>query len=163
MKLDDGQGTTFDLDIMGYQFDNPTHGVNYPSFSYSDCNWLMVKGTICLPPPHKSWKFLRPCLNVHELKNLAEWFRLISTSPIPRTIEFVEPNLHLSFISLLPIPEIQLKLSYESSSPWKQRTFPGFDELTFPAPCNDLAQISRELYDLASKFPPRNQGGPACE
>jgi hypothetical protein len=156
MKLDDGQGTSLDLDIVSYQFTIPDQGVNSPSLTFSDCNWLMVKGMIVMPHL-KSWEFMDPCLNTAELENLADWFGKVADSPIPRVIFFMEPNLRLSF-SLLPRPVIKVTLSHESASPWNRRTFPGFDELSFPTACNDLAQISRELYDLASRFPPRNQG-----
>jgi len=156
MKLDDGQGTSLDLDIVSYQFTIPDQGVNSPSLTFSDCNWLMVKGMIVMPHL-KSWEFMDPCLNTAELENLADWFGKISISPIPRVISFMEPNMKLSF-SPLPSPVIKVTLSHESASPWNKRTFPGLDELSFPAACNDLAQISRELYDLASRFPPRNQG-----
>jgi len=156
MKLDDGQGTSLDLDIVSYQFTIPDQGVNSPSLTFSDCNWLMVKGMIVMPHL-KSWEFMDPCLNTAELENLADWFGKISISPIPRVISFMEPNMKLSF-SPLPSPVIKVTLSHESASPWNKRTFPGFDELSFPTACNDLAQISRELYDLASRFPPRNQG-----
>ena len=155
MKLDDGQGTSLDLDIVSYQFTIPDQGVNSPSLTFSDCNWLMVKGMIVMPHL-KSWEFMDPCLNTAELENLADWFGKISISPIPRVISFMEPNMKLSF-SPLPSPVIKVTLSHESASPWNKRTFPGFDELSFPTACNDLAQISRELYDLASRFPPRNQ------
>jgi hypothetical protein len=157
MRLDDGQGTIFELDIAGYQFESPKQGVNSPSLAFSDCNWLMVRGKIMMPPPGKSWEFLDPCLSTAELESLADWFSKISSSPIPRIISFMEPNLRLSF-SPLPSPVIKVTLSHESASPWNKHTFPGFDELSFPTACNDLAQISRELYDLASRFPPRNQG-----
>ena len=156
MKLVDGQITSFSLEIVGYQFDISDQGVNSPSLTYSDCNWLMVKGMIVLPNL-KSWEFMDPCLNTAELENLADWFSKISGSPIPRVISFMEPNLKLSF-SPLPSPTIKVTLSHESASPWNKRTFPGFDELTFPTACNDLAQIASELYDLAAEFPPRNQG-----
>jgi hypothetical protein len=157
VRLIDGQGTCLDLDIMGYQFAVPDQGVNLPSLTYSDCNWLMVRGSVVLPAPGKSWEFMDPCLNTVELENLADWFNKISRGPIPRTISFMEPNLRLSFSSL-PSPAIKITLSHESSSPWNKRTFPGFDELSFPAGCNDLAQIASELHDLAAKFPPRNGG-----
>ena len=156
MKLDDGQGTSLDLDIVSYQFTIPDQGVNSPSLTFSDCNWLMVKGMIVMPHL-KSWEFMDPCLNTAELENLADWFGKISISPIPRVISFMEPNMKLSF-SPLPSPVIKVTLSHESASPWNKRTFPGFDELSFPTACNDLARIARELYDLASRFPPRNQG-----
>lgn len=156
MKLVDGQITSFSLEIMGYQFDISDQGVNSPSLTYSDCNWLMVKGMIVLPNL-KSWEFMDPCLNTAELENLADWFSKISGSPIPRVISFMEPNLKLSF-SPLPSPTIKVTLSHESASPWNKRTFPGFDELSFPTACNDLARIARELHDLAAEFPPRNQG-----
>ena len=156
MKLVDGQITSFDLDIVGYQFTGEDQGVNFPSLTFNDCNWLMVKGMIMLPNL-KSWEFMDPCLNTAELENLADWFSKISSSPIPRVISFMEPNLKLSF-SPLPSPTIKVTLSHESASPWNKRTFPGFDELTFPTACNDLARIARELHDLAAEFPPRNQG-----
>jgi hypothetical protein len=157
MKLDDGQGTIFELDIAGYQFAIPNQGVNSPSLTYSDCNWLMARGKIVMPLPGKSWEFMDPCMNAAELENLADWFGKISGCPIPRMISFMEPNMKLSFTPL-PSPAIKVTLSHECASPWNKRTFPGFDELSFPAACNDLAQISRELYDLTSQFPPRNQG-----
>ena len=157
MRMIDRQGTYLDLEILGYQFADTDQGVNSPSLTFSDCNWLMMRGMMTLPAPGKSWEFMDPCLNTAELENLADWFGKISNSPIPRVIFFMEPNLPLSF-SPLPSPVIKVTLSHESASPWNKRTFPGFDELTFPAACNDLAQISRELYDLAAKFPPRNQG-----
>ena len=160
MRLEDGQGTAFDLEIVGYQFTPTDQGVNSPSLTYSDCNWLMVRGMTALPEPGKPWEFMDPCLNTAELENLADWFSKISSSPIPRVISFMEPNLRLSF-SPLPSPVIKVTLSHESASPWNRRTFPGFDELIFPVHCNNLVQIARELYDLASRFPPRNQGGPA--
>ena len=160
MRLVDGQGTYLDLDIVGYQFTDPDQGANSPSLTFSDCNWLMVRGWITLPAPGHTWEFWDPCLNTTELMNLADWFSKISASPIPRVISFMEPNLRLSF-SPLPSPTIKVTLSHECASPWNRRTFPGFDELSFPTPCNDLAQIANELYDLASKFPPRNQGEPA--
>ena len=157
MRMIDGQGTYLDLEILGYQFADTDQGVNSPSLTFSDCNWLMMRGMMTLPAPGKSWEFMDPCLNTAELENLADWFGKISNSPIPRVIFFMEPNLRLSF-SPLPSPVIKVTLSHESASPWNKRTFPGFDELSFPAACNNLAQISRELYDLASRFPPRNQG-----
>jgi hypothetical protein len=155
MRLNDGQGTTLDLDIAGYQFVSPDQGSNFPSLTNSDCNWLMVRGHIILPTPGKSWEFMDPCLNTAELENLADWFVKISNSPIPRVISFMEPNIKLSFYPL-PSPTIRVALSHESASPWNKRTFPGFDELSFPASCNDLAQISRELYNRAFWFPSRN-------
>jgi hypothetical protein len=162
MRLVDEQGTSFDLEIAGYQFTSIDQGINSPSLTYSDCNWLMVRGMIVLPAPGKYWEFMNPCLNTAELKDLADWFAKISKCPIPRTIFFMEPNLRLSF-SPLPSPIIKVTLSHECSSPWNMRTFPGFEELIFPATCNDLDQIANELHDLSSKFPSRNQGGPACE
>jgi hypothetical protein len=157
MRLEDGQGAVFELEIAGYQFTPADRGINSPSLTYSDCNWLMIRGMIMPPYPGKYWEFMDPCLNTAELENLADWFGKVADSPIPRVIYFMEPNLRLSF-SPLPSPVIKVTLSHESASPWNRRTFPGFDELSFPAACNDLAQISRELYDLASRFPPRNQG-----
>ena len=156
MKLVDGQITSFDLDIVGYQFTDEDQGVNSPSLTFSDCNWLMVKG-MTMMPNLKSWEFMDPCLNTAELENLADWFGKISGSPIPRVISFMEPNIKMSFASL-PEPAIKVTLSHESASPWNKRTFPGFDELSFPTACNDLARIARELHDLAAEFPPRNQG-----
>ena len=158
MKLDDGQGTIFELDIAGYQFTKPDQGSNSPAFEFSDCNWLMVKGRIAIPPPGKPWEFMEPCLNAIELKSLAGWFDKISGSPIPRFASFMEPNLRLSF-SFLPSPMIRVTLSQECSSPWNKHTFPGFDELTFPMDRNDPAQIAAELHDLASRFPSRNRPG----
>ena len=153
MKLVDGQITSFDLDIVGYQFTDEDQGVNSPSLT---CNWLMVKG-MTMMPNLKSWEFMDPCLNTAELENLADWFSKISSSPIPRVISFMEPNIKMSFAPL-PEPAIKVTLSHESASPWNKRTFPGFDELSFPTACNDLARIARELHDLAAEFPPRNQG-----
>ena len=48
MRLDDGHGTTIDLNIESYQFD-PSKGIK---LDYSDYNWLMVnypslKGGAC--------------------------------------------------------------------------------------------------------------------
>ena len=157
MRLVDGQGTYLDLDIVGYQFAAPDQGVNSPSLTFSDCNWLMVRGLVTLPAPGQAWQFMDPCLNTAELENLADWFSKISSSPIPRVISFMEPNIKMSFASL-PEPAIKVTLSHESASPWNKRTFPGFDELSFPTACNDLARIARELHDLAAEFPPRNQG-----
>jgi hypothetical protein len=157
MRLSDGQGTSLDLDIAGYQFQRPDQGVNSPMLDFSDCNWLMVRGKIVRPLPEKSWEFLDPCLCSAELESLADWFS--SCGPIPSVISFMEPNLKLSF-SPLPSPTIKVTLSHESASTWNKRTFPGFNELSFPVDCNDLAQIAREMYDLASKFPSRNREEP---
>ena len=99
MKLVDGQITSFDLDIVGYQFTDEDQGVNSPSLTFSDCNWLMVKG-MTMMPNLKSWEFMDPCLNTAELENLADWFDKISGSPIPRVISFMEPNIKMSFASL---------------------------------------------------------------
>jgi len=156
MRLDDGQGAIFELDIAGYQFESPNQGINSPSLAFSDCNWLMVRGKIMIPPPGKSWEFLDPCLSTAELESLAGWFAKISTDPIPRVISFMEPNLKLSFLPR-PNPVIKIALSHECSSPWNKHTFPGFDELTFPISNNGLEQITRKMYDLSSKFPSRNQ------
>ena len=160
MKLDDGRGTIFELDIVGYQFEDPKQGSNSPDFDFSDCNWLMVRGRITIPPPGKPWEFLEPCLNTKELKALAEWFDKISNSPIPRLATFMEPNLKLSFSSL-PSPTIKVTLSHGSASPWNKHTFLDFDELTFPMNCNDPTRIAMELHDLATRVPSRLPGVPA--
>ena len=156
MKLTDGQGTILNLDIDSYQFESQVHGIYSPLLIDRDCNWLMIKGHVVLPVAKKSWEFMDPCLNTAELENLASWFNKISTTPVTTAISFVEPNLRLAFYTR-PIPMIKVTLSHECASPWKKRTFPGFDELSFPTDCNDLARIAGEMYDLASKFPSRNQ------
>ena len=155
MRLDDGHGTTIDLNIESYQFD-PSKGIK---LDYSDYNWLMVKGRILSPEPKKSWEFTDPCLTTEELENLAYWFCKIAILPIPRVISFMEPNLKLAF-SPLPQPTIKITLTHECSSTpgrWHE-SFPGFDELIFPTNLNDPAMIAKELYDLTTRFPPRNQG-----
>jgi hypothetical protein len=157
MRLDDGHGTTLDLDIIGYQF-APSEGINSPSLDYSDCNWLMVRGRIL--SPKKSWEFTDPCLTTQELENLACWFGTIAILPIPHMISFMEPNLRLTFAPL-PHPTIKITLSNECSSTpdgLEHESFPGFDELIFPMNLNDPALIAKELGDLATMFPPRNPG-----
>ena len=158
MKLVDGRGASLTLEIAGYQFTSADQSVNSTCITVDDCNWIMVNGMVVPPPPGKCWEFTDPCLNTVELKNLADWFGKISASPIPRTISFMEPNLRLSFLPL-PKPVDKVSLYHECASPWNRRTFPGYDELHFPSDCNDLAQISHELHDLASRFPPRIKGG----
>ena len=155
MRLSDDGGSSFEMDIVGYQYGPPDHGINEPNFDFSDCNWLMVRGRVTVPEPQKSWEFLRPILNTHELKELSEYFKWISLKPIPRLLEFVEPNLHFSYVPT-PHPEIRVRLSHESASPWNQRTFPGYEELVFPVVNEDLTLIAVELHGLVERFPSRN-------
>ena len=161
MKLSDNAGTSFELDITGYQFD----AVEQESNPFSDCNWLMVQGKIVRP--EKPWTFLDPCLTATELRALAQWFKKIYESPVPQVISFTEPNLRFRF-DRIPVESsdsptgskiggaIHVTLAHECASPWTKHTFPGFDELTFLTLYNDPAAITAELIGLASKFPPRS-------
>ena len=147
MRLDDGQGTTLELAIDGYQF--PESG------EYWDANWLVVRGEV--EHPRGSWRFRDPCLTTFELEQLAAWFdRVAAGEADPDSGYFTEPNLHFEYATT-PHPAIDVKLAYESAPPWLTEREERFDGavVTFPVRFNDPGVASRSLRALVDRYPVR--------
>jgi hypothetical protein len=157
MRLNDRQGTIFDMRIEGYQYGSNDMMGESPPRPYSDCNWLMVRLT--LSDPYVSHEHLRPFLNAHELGVLSHWFDDLTSSHSTRILSLVERNLHLTY-SPDPKPCLTVDLSHERPprhdiTPWN--SFPFHEPMTFQLTDLDLADMTDELHGSTVRFPCRNK------
>jgi hypothetical protein len=92
MELSDARGRYLSLKVLGYEFESPSN--------VFDANWLLIEGEVAAPIPR--WRFVDPCLQVHELAKLSHWLEAVVRDRLPkkgrladysRVLVFYEPNL----------------------------------------------------------------------
>jgi len=129
MRLLADDGTSLELNVVGYQFPQLV-GVPY------DSNWLIIAGHVALGG--REWKFRDPCLLTNEVLALAEWFEARSKASNDDEFGFIEPNLSFKWRQGV----LQVHLDLESRPSWASednteefylRFSPSLDELTSAA------------------------------
>lgn len=153
MRLIDSDGYGVELTVAGYQF--PDH--IDPRIRYS---WLIIAGAANCP--EGNWSFRWQALTLDDAVELAEWLRRIAAAdpgdplPEPARLEFTEPNLSFTALSLAGAVELRIGLDLEFSPPWNRRVTAG-EPTVVPARLDpaELAVAAADLEaEVGSYLPP---------
>jgi hypothetical protein len=147
MKLKNLDGSSFSLDIVGYQF--PDH-----QDDYWDANWLMMQIQIQLS--EHFWSVKDPCLTTFEVQKLIEWFHQLSIHATDNTsLGFTEH--YIQFELIIDHNENQsLRLNY-IRPPKEGIIYSEKDTISIDFPSSQIpfAEIIEDLQNQLAKFPQR--------
>lgn len=142
----DGEGGSFEMAILGYQFPDRDQGD-------LDSNWLVVGGKVGLQG--REWCFHDPCLTTFEVMRLADWLEASSQGADGDGCGFIEPNLQFDGPAN---GTIRLAFALESAPPWAGRGEDwhrhGFDIVADTR----LAMAADQLRRALRHFPARGRG-----
>ncbi|CAN5877238.1 hypothetical protein BH24DEI2_BH24DEI2_01590 [soil metagenome] len=151
MKLSEGDNTSLELTVAGYEFPNLE---NEPY----DSDWLYI--TIRVTHPRGSWTSTDPSLLTDEVAPLADWLEAIADV---RTVEsetgFIEPNL--SFVLLEgDVRKVRVYFELESRPSWAAAAWAGLEDLwlEFAVVPDMLRDAAASLRSQSAKFPSRGGG-----
>ena len=114
MQLEGSGGASLRLSIVGYQF--PGLPGSRLLFDH-DANWLVVAGQAS--DGHRAWTFRDPCLLTTDARRLVAWLEAVADGSADESIDFMEPNLELRWISPPGVrPVVRVIFRLESRPPW---------------------------------------------
>ncbi len=153
MDIQGSNGSSFHLEIVGYQF---------PQIVTEkwDSNWLNIRMAVSVP--QGAWTVTDPFLLTYEVKELADWFDGIAAQKTEQEDEigFTEPNLWLE-VTKLPDGARCLRIHFaiECLPPWANRSRSGRGTedvfVDFPLSDIDLHRAAESLRSQLSPFPQR--------
>jgi hypothetical protein len=145
MKLTNLDGSSFSLDIIGYQY--PDH-----NDEYWDSNWLNIR--IHAQLSERSWSVIDPCLTTFEVQRLIDWFRIQSQKGDDRNqLNFTEPTLQFEFV-IDHAGNQNLRVNYRHHV---SKTRAGVENISIDFPVNQVSfsEVIEELESQLQEFPQR--------
>jgi len=150
MKLVSGDGQTFEMRILGYQF---PHLKTEPY----DANWLMIAGDVT--HPNGAWQFCDPCLLTYEAERLASWIDAVAAGePLPMRCGFLEPHLEFRAVGGLQQPVLRVYFELAARPEWAPSQRVRNDDgvwVEFPLRELDLRSIARHWREQLRAYPQR--------
>jgi len=149
MRLCGGEGSEFELRVVGYRF--PAEQVDP-----WDSNWLLV--AVRVVSGEGTWEVVDPCLTTWEAARLAEWLDAVGRQEgVVVVSRFVEPNLEFTCRST-PGGLIRLSagVELETRPPWSHEVLgPGRLGVEMDVTPEEMVSAARTLAAELVEFPLR--------